>query len=113
MKDFDLTDHTALVTGSTCGIVATLAMALAPHRSRVNGIAPGLICTPLANTWTGQKPALARHYGKKVLLGRPGGTDDLGGSCVSLCSDAARYVTGQTLMVAGGLTVGQIGSLER
>jgi len=99
-----------LSKGALIMMVRTLAMALAPHRIRVNGIAPGLIRTPLTKTWTEQKPELVRHYEKKILLGRLGETQDLGGSCVFLCSEAARYITGQTLVVDGGLTVGQIGS---
>ena len=101
-----------LSKGALVMMVRTLAMALAPHRIRVNGIAPGLIRTPLTKTWTEQKPELVRHYEKKILLGRLGETQDLGGSCVFLCSEAARYITGQTLVVDGGLTVGQIGSFS-
>lgn len=101
-----------LSKGALVMMVRTLAMALAPYHIRVNGIAPGLIRTPLTRTWTEQKPDLVRHYEKKILLGRLGETDDLGGSCVFLCSEAARYITGQTLVVDGGLSVGQIGSFE-
>lgn len=99
-----------LSKGALVMMVRTLAMALAPHRIRVNGIAPGLFRTPLTKPWTEQKPDIVRHYEKKILLGRLGEPEELGGAAVFLCSEAARYITGQTLVVDGGLTVGQIGS---
>lgn len=104
-------DSTAydLSKGALVMMVRTLAMALAPLQIRVNGIAPGLIRTPLTKTWT-DEPDRVRHYEKKILLGRLGMPEELGGTCVFLCSEASRYITGQTLVVDGGLTVGQIGA---
>lgn len=98
--------------GALIMMVRTLSQALAPHRIRVNGIAPGLVRTPFTAQWTESRPELVRHYERKILLGRLAQPDDLGGSCVFLCSEAARYITGQTLVVDGGLTVGQIGKLD-
>lgn len=45
----------------------------------------------------------------EYVLGRLADPEDLGGACVFLCAAASRYITGQTLIVDGGLTVGQIG----
>lgn len=98
--------------GALIMMVRTLALALAPLQIRVNGIAPGLIRTPLTKTWTEKEPDRVRHYEKKILLGRLGLPEELGGTCVFLCSEASRYITGQTLVVDGGLTVGQIGTFE-
>jgi NAD(P)-dependent dehydrogenase (short-subunit alcohol dehydrogenase family) len=95
--------------GALVMMVRTLSQALAPHNIRVNGIAPGLVRTPLTASWTENRPDLVGHYNRKILLGRLAEPEDLSGSCVFLCSEAARYITGQTLVVDGGLTVGQIG----
>ena len=54
-------------------------------------------------------PEKCRHYDKKILLGRIGDEEDCAGPTVFLASDASAYMTGQVLMVDGGLTVGQIG----
>jgi NAD(P)-dependent dehydrogenase (short-subunit alcohol dehydrogenase family) len=105
-------DSTAYDTskGALVMMTRTLAQALAPHRIRVNGIAPGLIRTTL-NASTHEDPARVRHYEKKILLGRLGTPEDCAGPIAFLLSPAAGYVTGQILVVDGGLTVGQIGRM--
>lgn len=95
--------------GALVMMVRSLAMALAPHGIRVNGMAPGLIRTPLTSGWMDRRPEDVAHYERKILLGRIGDSEDCAGACVFLCSGAASYITGQILVVDGGLTVGQIG----
>ena len=98
--------------GALVMMTRSLAHSLAPHRIRVNGIAPGLIHTPLTDKWlTGRDPAALRHYEKKILLGRVGKPADCAGAATFLLSPAAAYITGQVIVVDGGLTVGQIGKI--
>ncbi|MEO6874620.1 MAG: SDR family oxidoreductase [Opitutaceae bacterium] len=104
-------DSTAYDTskGAMVMLTRTLAQSLAVHHIRVNGIAPGLIRTQLT---TGlNNAAKLRHYEKKILLGRLGQPEDCAGAAVFLLSPAAAYITGQVLVVDGGLTVGQIGRM--
>ena len=90
-------------------LTRTLAQSLAPHGIRVNGIAPGLIRTPMtAGTLNSPKQA---HYEKKILLGRVGEPEDCAGAVVFLLSPAAQYITGQIIVIDGGLTLGQIGRI--
>ena len=102
-------DATAYDTskGASVMMTRTLAQALAPHGIRVNGVAPGLIRTPL-NAWMTESPETVRHYEKKILLGRIGAPDDCAGAAVFLLSAASRSLTGQIIVVDGGLTTGQI-----
>lgn len=104
-------DSTAYDTskGALVMLTRTLAQSLAPHRIRVNGIAPGLIRTPLTAGLV--DPDKRRHYEKKILLGRLGEPEDCAGAVAFLLSPAARYITGQILVVDGGLTLGQIGRM--
>ena len=95
--------------GALAMMTKTLAVALAPHRIRVNCVAPGLIRTPLTAPWMDAQPAKVKHYESNILLGRIGAGEDCAGACVFLCSGAASYITGQTLYVDGGLTAVQIG----
>jgi NAD(P)-dependent dehydrogenase (short-subunit alcohol dehydrogenase family) len=107
-------DSTAYDTskGALVMLTRSLAHSLAPHRIRVNGLAPGLIHTPLTGVWlSGRQPELRQHYEKKILLGRVGEPADCAGAAVFLLSPAASYITGQVLVVDGGLTVGQVGRL--
>ncbi len=97
--------------GALVMMTRTLAMALAPQGIRVNGLAPGLIRTPLTAPWLESDHALRAHYERKILLNRIGRPEDCASACVFLCSDASAYVTGQTLVVDGGLTCGQVGRL--
>ena len=73
------------------------ALDLAPYGIRVNAIAPGSISTtPISD-------ADARERGKTIPLGRMGTADDIASVAVFLASDAARYMTGHTVAVDGGL----------
>ncbi|MFV0338079.1 MAG: SDR family NAD(P)-dependent oxidoreductase [Chthoniobacterales bacterium] len=97
--------------GALVMLTRSLALNLAAHNIRVNGMAPGLIRTPLTSDWMDTHPEKVRHYEKKILLGKVGKPEDCGGACVFLCSPAARYIVGQIIVVDGGLTVGQIGKM--
>jgi NAD(P)-dependent dehydrogenase (short-subunit alcohol dehydrogenase family) len=103
-------DSTAYDTskGALVMMTRTLAAALTPQGIRVNSIAPGLIRTPFTAEWMDREPEKVALYEKKILSGRVGRPEDCAGACVFLCSPAASYVTGQTLVVDGGLTVTQI-----
>ena len=84
------------------GLTRSLAKELGSRNVRVNAIAPGLIETAM----TAQMPEAARaHYLETIPLGRPGTPDDVSGVVTFLCSDASRYVTGQTIVVDGGLVM--------
>ena len=87
---------------SKAGLIAlakSLAKELGSRNVRVNAVAPGLIETAM----TEAMPAEARaHYQKTIALGRTGTPEDVAGVVTFLCSDAASYVTGQTIVVDGG-----------
>ena len=107
-------DSTAYDTskGALVMLIRTLAVSLAPHGIRVNGIAPGLIRTPLNTAWMESRSSgLAHHYEKKILLGRIGEPEDCAGAVIFLCSPAASYLTGEIITIDGGLTVAQVGKM--
>lgn len=82
------------------GLTKSLAKELGSRNIRVNAVAPGLIETAM----TEKMPAEAREYLlKQAALGRPGKPEDVSGVVTFLCSEAAGYVTGQTLVVDGGV----------
>ncbi len=81
------------------GLTKSLAKELGSRNVRVNAVAPGLIETAM----TSAMPEAARkQYLESIALGRPGVPEDVGDVVCFLCSDAARYVTGQTVIVDGG-----------
>jgi 3-oxoacyl-[acyl-carrier protein] reductase len=81
-------------------LVQTMAVEWAAHRIRVNAIAPGHIVTPRMY----DTPQRAELYSASLLPMRHRGTpDDIGRAALFLASDMARYITGTTLDVDGGL----------
>ncbi len=82
------------------GLCKSLAKELGSRNIRVNAVAPGLIETAM----TEKMPDAARDFlTKQAALGRPGTPEDVSGAVAFLCSDAAGYITGQTLVVDGGV----------
>jgi NAD(P)-dependent dehydrogenase (short-subunit alcohol dehydrogenase family) len=86
----------------------TLSVELAPHNIRVNAIAPGVIVSgallELLNTEPGQARKKGEDLPLSAPLGRCGKPEDIAGGVIYLVSDASSYVTGQTLVIDGGLT---------
>jgi NAD(P)-dependent dehydrogenase (short-subunit alcohol dehydrogenase family) len=76
------------------------AAELGPRGIRVNAVAPGLIERPLlSDDW----PDGVARWLAACPLGRLGHGDDVADACLFLCSDAARWITGATLVVDGGV----------
>jgi gluconate 5-dehydrogenase len=53
------------------------------------------------------------YLSERIPLGRPGQPGDLDGTLLFLAGDGAAYVTGQTLLVDGGISVGQVRALPK
>lgn len=84
-------------------ITKALALEWAPDGIRVNALGPALVITP-GTKHIADNPALAAKYASAVPMGRIGLPEDMVGAVVYLCSDAASFVSGQTIYVDGGLT---------
>ena len=97
--------------GGLVNLTRCMACDLAAKNITVNAIAPGFIDTRMAVTREGVHEHQTEYfktvylrYGK-IPLGRAGVPDDIAGPAFFLCSDDARYVTGQILTVDGGVTM--------
>jgi D-sorbitol dehydrogenase (acceptor) len=105
-----LVAHYCASKAAVISYTQSAALALAPHHINVNGIAPGVIDTPMwkdvdalfaryENRQVGEKKRLV---GEAVPLGRMGRPSELTGAAVFLASADADYITAQTLNVDGG-----------
>jgi len=83
-------------------LTKVMAVALAQHRIRVNGIGPGTILTELAKTAVLGNREAERKILSRTPLGRMGDPDEVANVAVFLASDEASYVTGQTIYPDGG-----------
>ena len=84
-------------------ITKALALEWAPHNIRVNALGPALVITP-GTKHIAENPELAKKYAANIPLGRIGMPEDMAGAVIFLASDAASFVSGQTIYVDGGLT---------
>jgi D-sorbitol dehydrogenase (acceptor) len=105
-----LVSHYCATKAAVISYTQSAALAMAPHHIRVNGIAPGVIATPMwkhvdalfakyENLPLGEKK---KQVGLAVPLGYMGDPKDICGAAIFLASDEASYITAQTLNVDGG-----------
>ena len=85
------------------GFTKAMAIELAPHKIRVNTLAPTFIETPMTRPFF-QNEAFRKDTLSRIKMGRLGQLEDLTGAIVFLASDAASLVTGTSLVVDGGWT---------
>jgi len=89
--------------GAVVNYTRTLAIDHGKDRIRVNAVCPGPIDTPLASILVANDDVRAM-YDAAIPLGRIGLADEVASVVTFLCSEDARYVTGQALAIDGGLT---------
>lgn len=100
--------HYSAAKAGVVGLVRGLAVELARDGIRVNGVAPGYIRTAqLLSREHSLGPEGAAKAGEFIPMGRIGEPEDIADVIVFLASDAARYMTGQTVVVDGGLLAGR------
>jgi 3-oxoacyl-[acyl-carrier protein] reductase len=96
--------------GGILSFTKSLAVELAPHGILANAIAPGCIHTPLSivkGVDETQTEFFQEWYvsNRRIPLARPGEPEEIARVAVFLASDDCSYITGQTLVVDGGLTI--------
>ena len=87
--------------GAVITLTKDMAVKLAPHKIRVNGIAPGAFRTDMMD-WTVDDPERERWLLSQIPQRRWGEENDIKAAIVFLASDASAFVTGHTLVIDGG-----------
>jgi NAD(P)-dependent dehydrogenase (short-subunit alcohol dehydrogenase family) len=95
----------AATKAAIISMTKTLACELARSKIRVNAIAPGFVDTRLASAIL-KNDELLRQLLARTPMGRYGTPDEIAGGALYLASDAASFLTGHTLVIDGGLTIG-------
>jgi 3-oxoacyl-[acyl-carrier protein] reductase len=102
-----LTPPTAVIYNATKGavdaITRTLAKELGPRKVRVNSINPGMVVTEGAVAGGYTEGDMRKMFESQTPLGRIGQTDDIAPAAVFFASDDSKWITGETLLIAGGL----------
>jgi NAD(P)-dependent dehydrogenase (short-subunit alcohol dehydrogenase family) len=97
--------YTATKAGLS-GLVRSLAIEWGPRGVTVNAVGPGIIETPLTKAYMDRYPERVQAAIDNTPLRRIGTPEDVADVVLFLASDAARFVTGQTVFVDGGLSAG-------
>jgi NAD(P)-dependent dehydrogenase (short-subunit alcohol dehydrogenase family) len=87
---------------AVAAMTRTMAVELALDNIRVNAVAPGVTETVASRTYTGDDPDRDRQA---IAMGRRGRPEEQAGAILFLLSDLSSYITGQTLLVDGGLNL--------
>ena len=102
-----LTPPTAVVYNATKGavdaITRTLAKELGPRKIRVNSINPGMVITEGAVAGGYTEGDMRKMFESQTPLGRVGETEDIAPAAIFFASDDSEWITGETLLIAGGL----------
>ncbi len=89
---------------AVAALTASAALEYGPA-IRVNSVSPGMIRTAMTAPWFQYMPDQEERFVKGTPVGRVGEPEDVADVVVFLCSDLARFVTGQNIVVDGGLTL--------
>jgi NAD(P)-dependent dehydrogenase (short-subunit alcohol dehydrogenase family) len=95
----------AATKAAVISMTKTLAAELGPSNVRVNAIAPGFVDTRLASAILKNDELLNRVI-SRTPMARYGTPDEIAGGALYLSSDAASFLTGHTLVIDGGMTIG-------
>jgi 3-oxoacyl-[acyl-carrier protein] reductase len=85
---------------AVAAMTRTMAVELAQDEIRVNAVAPGVTATPASRTYVDEDTERDR---RAIAMGRRGRPEEIAGAILFLLSDLSSYITGQTLLVDGGL----------
>jgi NAD(P)-dependent dehydrogenase (short-subunit alcohol dehydrogenase family) len=96
--------HYVASKGGVLSMTRAMALELAPYRIRVNAIAPGL--TDTAQPRYGSSDAELAEMARTIPLGRMAQPEEIAKTALFLASDAAAFITGQTVHVNGGSYLG-------
>ena len=104
LKGTDVLGIYSISKAADMQLARNLAVEWGPHNIRVNCIAPGLVRTDFAKAlW--ENPKLLEQTEKRTPLRRIGDPDDIAGAAVFLASRAGSWMTGQTIVIDGGVTI--------
>jgi NAD(P)-dependent dehydrogenase (short-subunit alcohol dehydrogenase family) len=94
-------------SAAKAGVIALTASAALEYGPdiRVNSVSPGMILTPMTEPWFEFLPHERERFVRTTPAGRVGEPEDIADVVVFLCSDLARFITGQNIVVDGGLTL--------
>ncbi len=98
--------HYTAAKAGVVGLVRSLALEYAAHGITVNAVAPGVIVSPQTlDPVNSLGPAGLEEFAKSVPVGRNGQPLEIANAFLFLASDRASYITGQTIVVDGGVTL--------
>jgi NAD(P)-dependent dehydrogenase (short-subunit alcohol dehydrogenase family) len=102
----DLRVAYAATKAGISGLVRSLAIEWGPRGVTVNAVGPGIIKTPLTKAYMEQFPDKVKASIANTPLGRLGEPEDVPDVVAFLASEKARFITGQTIYVDGGISAG-------
>jgi NAD(P)-dependent dehydrogenase (short-subunit alcohol dehydrogenase family) len=86
------------------GLTKNVALDYAKQNIRVNAVCPGIIHTPMVDRFTGQDPKVLEQLVATNPMDRVGQPEEIADTVLFLCSQAASFITGQTIAIDGGWT---------